>query len=96
MGWFLEWKKLEVDHENIKVRLFTQSLVGEERKCFTNLLNNSILNYQALEYSFKNKWEDKKDPRKCLSNFHFMKRRESEFVQEFSHRFLKAYNAILS
>ena len=38
----------------------------------------------------------RKTPRKCLSQFHSMKRGESESFQEFSDRFMKVYNAIPS
>ena len=95
MGWFSNWINLEeIDNEDIKVRLFAQSLAGEVRELFTDLLDNSIMNYQAFEDSFKNKWEEKKNPMNCLSQFHSMKRRVSESFQEFSGRFLKVYNDI--
>ena len=56
LGWFSDWINLEeIDHEDIKVRLFSQSLAGEMRKWFKNLLDNSILNYQSFEDSFKYK-----------------------------------------
>ena len=30
LGWFADWTNLEeVDHEDVKVRLFSQSLIGE-------------------------------------------------------------------
>ena len=94
-GWFSDWVDLEeVDHDDVKVRLFTQSLVGEARKWFKNILDNSILNYQAFEYSFKEKWEDNKNPKQYLSQYHSMRRRESESIQEFSNRFMKTYNVI--
>ena len=64
LGWFSEWIYLEeVYHDDVKVRLFSQSLVGEARKWFKNPLDNSIRNYQAFEYSFKDNWEDKKNPK---------------------------------
>ena len=86
----------EVDHEDIKVILFSQSLAVEARRWFTSIPDNSMLSYQAFEDSFKNKWADKKDPKKCLSQFNSMKMRENESVQEFYERFMKVYNAILA
>ena len=74
----------EIDHEDIKVRLFSQSLVGEAREWFTNLPNSSIVNYQDFEYSFKEKWVETKDPRRYLSQFYSMRREESESILEFS------------
>ena len=82
MGWFSYWVDMEeVDYDDVKVRLFSQSLAGEVRKVFKTLLENSILNYEAFEYSFKEKGEDKKNPTKYLSQYHSMRRRESEYIQ---------------
>ena len=78
----------------MKVRLFAQCLAREERKWFTNLPDHSILNYQSFEDAFKNKWVDKKNPKLYLSQYHSMRRKESESVQEFSDRFMKVYNVI--
>ena len=64
------------------------------RRWFTNLPDHSILNYQAFEDSFKDKWEEKKNPKMYLSQCNSMKRKESEYVQEFSNNFIKVYNAI--
>ena len=64
MGWFSDWVDLEeVDHDDVKVRLFSQTLAGEARKWYKNLPDNSILSYQAFEDSFKDKWADKKNPK---------------------------------
>ena len=71
-------------------------MAREARKWYKNLPENSILSYQALEYSFKDKWEDKKNPKKYLSQYHSMRRRESESIPEFFDRFMKTYNAILA
>ena len=62
LGWFLDWVDLEeVDHDDVKVILFSQRLAGEERKWFKNVPDNSILNYQAFEDSVKDKRGDKKN-----------------------------------
>ena len=64
LGWFSNCIYLEeVDHDDVKVILFSQSLAGEERKWFKNILEKSILNYQYFEDSFKDKWVDKKNPK---------------------------------
>ena len=85
-----------MDHDDVKVRLFAQSLAGEERKWYKSLLADSIHNYQAFEYAFKDKWEDQKNPKQYLSQYHSMKRWEIESFQEFSDRFMKVYNSIPS
>ena len=59
LGWFLDWLDLEeVDHDDVRVRLFSQTLAGEARKWYKNLTDDSIRSYQDFEYSFKDKWED--------------------------------------
>jgi len=50
----------EVDHDDIKFKLFSQSLTREAKKWFKSLPNNSIPNYQGFEDLFRNRWEDKK------------------------------------
>ena len=90
MGWFLDWIDLEeVDHDNVKARLFSQSLVGEAIKWYKNLPNDSILSNKDFKYSFKDKWVDKKNPKQYLSQYYSMRRRESKSIQEFSVRFMK-------
>ena len=64
MGWLLDWVDLEeVDHDDVKFILFFQTLLGESRKWYRNLTNDSILRYQAFEDAFKDKWEDQKNPK---------------------------------
>ena len=95
--WFLDWIDLEeVDHDNVKVRIFSQSLAEEARKWYKILPDDSSLIYQAFEESFKDKWADKKNPNQYLFQYHSMRRRESESIHDFSYRFMKLYNAIPS
>ena len=95
LGLFADWTDLEeVDHEDFKVRLLAQSLDGRARRWFTSLPDNSISSYQYFEEILKNRWEERKDPRKCLSNFHSIRGEESESFLEFSSRFLKVYDSI--
>ena len=68
MEWFIDLMDLEeVDDEDIKVRMFGQILIGEARRWFTNLPNNSILGYPALEEASKEIWVERKDPRRFFS-----------------------------
>ena len=64
MGWFSDWVDLEeVDHDDVKVILFSQTLLGEARKWYKNLTDDSILSYQSFEDAFKDKWEDQNNPK---------------------------------
>ena len=97
MEWFSNWKNLEkIYHDDLKIILFSQCLAGEEIIWFTNLPYHSILNYQSFEDAFKNKWADKKNTKLYLSQYHSMKKKDGESVQEFFDRFMKVYNAIPS
>jgi len=60
LDWFNDFVDLEeVDHEDEKLRLFTQSLLGEVRKWFRSLPATSILNFSAFETLFLARWGDK-------------------------------------
>ena len=49
----------EVDYANVKMRLFAQSLSGEEKKWFKYLPDGFIMNFQAFQNAFLNRWDDK-------------------------------------
>jgi hypothetical protein len=93
IDWFNDFIDLEeVDFEDVKMRLFTQSLVGEVRKWFKPLPLANIANFEAFETSFIAKWGDKKNPLQFLTQYNNMKRSPEEIVQEFSSRFMKVYH----
>ena len=95
LGWFSECINLEeVDHDDVKVRLFSQTLSGEARIWHKNLVDDSIMSYQSFEDAFKDKWEDQKNLKQYLSQYHSIRRKESESIQEFSDRFMKVHNSI--
>ena len=52
---------LNIQHEDVYLRLFVQSLEGEPRKSFRNLAVGSIAMWQALESWFHIAWGEKKD-----------------------------------
>jgi len=54
-------ENLNVEHIDMVMRLFVQSLDGEERKWFKPLPGNSISTWEELENDFMHKWGDKKD-----------------------------------
>jgi hypothetical protein len=62
LDWFNDFVDLEeVDHEDVKMRLFVHIFWGEARKGFKALLAASILNFVAFETSFIARWGDKKN-----------------------------------
>ena len=67
MDWFNDFVDLEeVDHEDVKERLFKKSLSGEVRKWFKALRVASIPNFATFETSFLAIWGDKKNPLQLL------------------------------
>jgi hypothetical protein len=68
LDWFNDFVDLEdVDHEDVKMQLFTQSLSGEVRKWFKALQVASIPNFTAFETSFITRWRDKNNPLQLLT-----------------------------
>ena len=57
----------EVDFPDVKMRLFAQSLSGEAKKWFKDLPNGSIVNFQAFQNAFLDRWDDKQNPLQLLS-----------------------------
>jgi hypothetical protein len=95
LDWFNDFIDLEeVEFEDVKMRLFTQIIAGEVRKGFKALPPASIIYFEAFETRFLAKWGEKKNPLQLLIQYNNMKRSLDEIVQEFSSRFIKAYNAI--
>ena len=91
----MDWVDLEeVDHDDVKVGLFSQALVGEVKKWYKNLVDDSIMRYQSFKDALKDKWENQKYPKQYLFEYHSIRRKESDFVQEFSDTFMKKYNSI--
>ena len=63
MTWFEDWVDLEeIDHEDVKMRLFSHSLAGDIKKWFRGLVANSIANLEAFGQAFLDRWEEKRDP----------------------------------
>jgi len=84
----------EVDHEDVKMRLFAQSFSGEVKKWFRGLRAGSINTFQVFETTFLRKWEDKKNPLQFLTQYKNLKRDPAETIQEFLARFMRVYGSI--
>eukprot|EP01018_Ginkgo_biloba_P001515 Gb_17820 [translate_table: standard] len=83
---------LAIDHKDVYLRMFVQSLEGDARKWFRNLPPDSIDSWVAFHNFFMEKWGEKKDHRYYLSEFGSMKKKDSESVNDFNKRFNKMYN----
>ena len=84
----------EVDHEDAKMRLFDQSLIGEVKEWFRGLPAGSIHSFNEFETIFLGKWERKRNSLHLLTQYNNLRRNPNESVHDFSHRFKKTYDAI--
>ena len=84
----------EVDDEDVKMRLFAQSLSGEAKKWYKDLPPRSIRSFVGFQSIFLEIWDDKKSPLQVLFQYNNLKKGVFESVHEFSSRFMRLYNSI--
>jgi len=84
----------EVDDEDVKLRLFAQTFIGEVRKWFKALTAGSIHSWAEFEDSFLRKWGNRTNPIQALTEYNNLRRDRDETIQNFSKRFNKIYNSI--
>jgi uncharacterized small protein (DUF1192 family) len=87
---------LNIENEDVWMRVFVQSLDGEVRKWFRGLAPGSIAGIEALDNVFLRQWGDRKDYIYYMTEFGSLKKQEGESVSNFSKRFNKMYNKILA
>jgi hypothetical protein len=81
-------------HADVWMSIFVHSFQGEARKWFKALPPGSIDGIEALDNAFLRQWGDKKYFMYYMTKFGSLKRKEGEFVSNFSKRFNKMYNKI--
>jgi hypothetical protein len=85
---------LNIENEDVWMRVFVQSLDGEVRKWFRGLALGSIAGIEALDSAFLRQWGDRKDFMYYMTEFGSLKKMEGESISDFSKRFNKMYNKI--
>ena len=85
---------LNIQHEDVYMRLFIQSLEGEPRKSFRSLVVASINSWEMLENWFNIAWGEKKDYQYYLLEFAALKKIDIENVENIFKRFNKFYNKL--
>jgi ribonuclease HI len=85
---------LNIENEDVWMRVFVQSLDGEARKWFRELTPGSIVGIETLDDVFLRQWGDKKEFMYYIIEFRSLKRKEGESVSDFSKIFNKMYNKI--
>lgn len=81
----------EIEHEDVLMRTFAQSLQGEVKRWFRNLLPESISSWDGLSQDFLRFWGKRKSWDLFLSELYAMKRQSDETVSNFSRRFASHY-----
>ena len=69
-------ENFNVEHLDVVMRLFVQSLNGEARKWFKGLPNGSINNWDELEIQFVQIWGEKRDHGYSLIEFNAIKKKK--------------------
>jgi hypothetical protein len=85
---------LNIENEDVWMRVFVQSLDGEVRKWFRRLAHRSIVGIEALDSAFLRQWGDKKDFMYYMTDLGSLKKMGKDSVSDFSKRFNKMYNKI--
>jgi hypothetical protein len=85
---------LNIENEDVWMRVFVQILDGEVRKWFRGLAPGSIAGIEALDNVFLRQWGDRKDYIYYMTEFGSLKNMEGESVSDFSKIFNKMYNKI--
>jgi hypothetical protein len=67
---------LNIENEDVWMRVFVQRLYGEARKWFRGLNPGSIVGIEALDDSLLRHWGDKKDFLYYITKFVSLKRKE--------------------
>ena len=73
-------ENVNVEHLDVVLRLFAQSLDGEARKWFKFLVNNAVTTWEEMENFFTLKWGEKRDHGYVLTKFNALKKRQNEDV----------------
>jgi hypothetical protein len=83
-----------IEHVDVWMRVFVQSLDGEVRKWFRSLPANSIPDIEVLDETFLRQWGDKKYYLYYITEFGSLKRKNGESVSNFTKIFNNMYNKI--
>jgi len=86
------FENYEIDDDDVRMKIFVQSLTCDVRIRFRSLTTNSIANLDALYQTFLNRWEKKKDPLHILSEYDTIKRGPQETVLDYCARFNNVCN----
>jgi hypothetical protein len=93
--WFKDFCELnELDHEDVQMKLFAQSLRTDVKDSFRGLVVGSINTIEGFYAIFRDKWEEKKNSVQMLTIYNQLKRGNDESIKNFSLRFNTVYNSL--
>ena len=75
------------DHDDVKMKIFALSLEEDARDWYLDLDDNSYKTLDEFQTVFKEKWEEKKEPRHQLVALHNIKKMENKTMEEFNKKF---------
>jgi hypothetical protein len=81
----------EIEHDDVSMRSFSQSLQGDAKAWFIHLQPQWISSWDELKESFRRFWGEKKSWDLLLSEFYSMRRMKDETISNFSRRFSSLY-----
>jgi hypothetical protein len=81
----------EIDHEDVCMRAFSQSLKGDTKDWFKHLQTETISSWEELKNVFFKFWGRKKYLDLQLTEFYALKRQSDEVISIFSRRFSNIY-----
>jgi hypothetical protein len=83
-----------IDYADVWMTFFLQSLDGEVIKWFRGLPPASIVDIEALDETFQNKWGDRRDYLYYVTEFGALNRKDGESISYFTKIFSKMYGRI--
>jgi hypothetical protein len=81
----------EIEHDDVSMRAFSQSLQGYAKAWFRRLQPQSIISWDELREAFNRFWGERKSRDILLSEFYSMRRMKDETISSFSRRFASLY-----
>jgi hypothetical protein len=82
----------EIDHDDVCMRAFSQSLKGDTKDWFKNLQPETIISWEELKDVFLKFWGRKKYLDLQLIEFYALKKKSNETISIFSRRFSSIYH----
>jgi hypothetical protein len=82
----------EIEHVDVYMRIFSQSLQGDAKEWFRHLQPESISSWEEMKDLFLKFWGERKPLDQLLSEFYSMKKQGNETVSMFNRRFHSFYH----